>query len=286
MNQDNPSGFHWIVNTTRETFDSDVFERSKEFPVVVDFWAQWCAPCRMLGPILEKLAAEYEGRFVLVKADTDALPEAAMKFQVQSIPAVYGVVDGEVVEFFAGALPEPQVRQWLDRILLAGALLEAGNLESIAPQHAEAKYRQVLEQNPHEANASIGLARVLLAQGKDDEAGSILEQLETRGFLEPEAEKLKASLQLHGKTGADVAACRHAAEQQPEDLPLQLALAEALAGDRQYQEALDICLALVERDRHGIGERARQVMVDIFRVLPEESELAPEYRRKLAMLLY
>jgi putative thioredoxin len=286
MNQESPSASMWIVNTTEETVDADVFERSKEVPVVVDFWAQWCAPCRMLGPILEALATEYEGRFVLVKADTDRMPRAATGFQVQSIPAVYGVVGGEVVDFFSGALPEPQVRQWLDRLLHARELSEAENIESSAPQDAASKYRHVLQQNPNEARASIGLARVLVAQDMIDEAQMILEQLESRGFLEPEAERIKASLQLHGKVGADVSACRRAAQQQPDDLQLQFALAEALAGDSQYQEALDICLTLVERDRQGVGERARQVMVDIFRILPDDSELVPEYRRKLAMLLY
>ena len=286
MNQDSPTPSPWIINATSETFDAGVFQRSKEVPVVVDFWAQWCAPCRLLGPILESLAAEYDGRFVLVKAETDQLPDAATEFQVQSIPAVYGVVGGEVVDFFAGALPEPQVRQWLDRILQSGQLVEAENLEATAPQDAETKYRHVLEQNPNEAKALIGLARVLVAQDMNDEAQTILDQLESRGFLEPEAEKLKASLHLHDKTDADVSACRQAAARQPDDLQLQFALAEALAGDGQYQEALDICLSLVERDRHGIGERARQVMVDVFRVLPDDSELVPDYRRKLAMLLY
>jgi putative thioredoxin len=286
MNGPTPSASKWIVSTTREAFHGDVFERSQEVPVVVDFWAQWCAPCRLLGPMLESLAEEYQGRFVLVKADTDQLPEAAAAFQVQSIPAVFGVVGGEVVDGFAGALPEVQIREWLDRVLLSGRLTEAAQLEADQPQQAEARYRQVLEENPKQASASIGLARVLVSQGKNDEAGAILEQLEARGFLEPEAEAVKASLQLQDNADVDVDACRQAAASAPDDLQLRFTLAEALAGDGQYQEALDICLDLVERDRHGVGERARQVMVDIFRVLPHDSELVPEYRRKLAMLLY
>ena len=286
MSQENPSASPWIVNTTAESFDADVFERSNDVPVLVDFWAEWCAPCRMLGPILERLATEYDGRFVLVKADTEQLPKAAAEFQVQSIPAVYSVVGGEIVDFFMGALPEREIRERIERMLRSGEITRIRDLEASAPAEAEAAYRRMLEQSPGEATASTGLARVLLDQGQVEEARVILDQLESRGFLEPEAETLKASLQLAGKTDVDLAACRKAAEKHPDDLELQLSLAEALAGDEQYQAAMDTCLQLVERDRQGVGEQARQVMLDIFRVLPEGSELVPEYRRRLAMLLY
>jgi putative thioredoxin len=286
MNQEQPTDSPWIVNATPETFDQDVFQRSQQVPVVVDFWAEWCAPCRQLGPILEKLAVQYNGRFVLVKADTERLPTAAAQFQVQSIPAVYGVVGGEIADYFVGALPESQLRERIDRILLTADVKRAMQLEDGAPEQAEAIYRQVLEQAPDATVASIGLARVLLAQDRPDQARAIVETLESRGFLEPEAEQLKAAMQLSGKTDLDVAACRRQAEQHPDDLQAQLALASALAGDGQYPPALEICLSLVERDRQGVGEQARQLMVDVFRVLPADSELTGEYRRKLAMLLY
>lgn len=275
-----------VIDTSNEAFDSDVFERSHDLPVVVDFWAEWCAPCRMLGPILEKLAAEYTGRFVLVRADSDRLQEAAMRFRVQSIPAVFGVVDGEIVDAFAGALPEPQIRMWLDRLLLRACLAQAGRLESAAPAQAEEKYREVLAESPNEAAASIGLARVLLAQDREDEARQMIQQLEGRGFLEPEAEKVKAHLQLRDSSHVDLDSRREAAEADPDNLQVQLDLGEALAGAGQHQEALDILLSLVERDRHGVGESARKMMIDIFRVLPDDSDLVHEYRRKLSTVLY
>jgi putative thioredoxin len=196
------------------------------------------------------------------------------------------VVGGEVVDFFVGALPEREIRERIERMLRSGEITRIRDLEATAPEEAEAAYRQMLEKSPGEATASIGLARVLLDQGQVDEARAILDRLESRGFLEPEAETLKASLQLAGKKEVDLAACRQAAEEHPEDLELQLSLAEALAADGQYQAAMDVCLQLVERDRQGAGEQARQVMLDIFRVLPKGSELVPEYRRKLSMLLY
>jgi len=275
-----------VVDTTAETFERDVLERSFEAPVVVDFWASWCAPCRALGPLLEKFAEQYAGRFVLVKADTDQLQEAAMQFQVQSIPAVFGIVAGQVVDFFAGALPEPQVRAWLERLLQGARLVEAQRLEATDPQQAERIYREILEHQPQDAPAQLGLGRLLVAQQRTDEARAIVAQLESRGFLEPEAEKLKATLQLLDTGNVDLVALRQAAEAEPGNLELRLQLAQALAGKGEYEPAFEICLALVEQDRHGVGERARQAMVDMFRVLPEGSELVSDYRRQLAMLLY
>lgn len=286
MNANQKQSRPWVVNTTAATFNLDVIQRSNEVPVVVDFWAAWCNPCRVLGPTLEKLAEAYAGRFVLVKADTDQLPDVALQFQVQSIPAVFGVVGGEVVDFFAGALPESHVRAWLDRLLQAALLLEAQRCEATDPERAERNYRAVLAEQPDDRNALIGLGRLLEQQGRVDEAKAILQQLESRGFLEPEAEKLRAALDLRDKGNVDVAALRQAADADPGNLQLQLQLAQALAGSGIYQEALEICLTLVERDRPGVGEQARQAMIDVFRVLPEGSSLVNEYRRRLAMLLY
>lgn len=209
-----------------------------------------------------------------------------MQFRVQSIPAVFGVVDGEIVDAFAGALPESQIRVWLDRLLLTSCLAQAGRLESTDPVQAEGKYREVLDGSPNDAAASIGLARVLLAQDREDETRDVIQQLEGRGFLEPEAEKVKAHLQLRDSGNIDVDSRREAAEANPDNLQTQLDLGEALAGSGQHQEALDILLSLVERDRHGVGESARKRMLDVFRVLPDDSELVHEYRRKLSTVLY
>jgi putative thioredoxin len=199
---------------------------------------------------------------------------------------VFGLVGGQVVDSFTGALPPPQIRQWLDRLLAAGDLSAAQRLETEQPAEAEAKYRQIIEQQPNEWAATIGLARVLLAQERPEDAREIIERLERRGFLEPEAEKVKAALAFLNRGGGDAESRRRAADAQPDNLQLQFELAEALAADQRYPEALDICLSLVERDRSGVGETARQLMLDVFRLLPGDSELVRDYRRKLSMLLY
>ncbi len=282
MNAEHPH----VIETTRETFDRDVFEQSRSLPVVVDFWAGWCAPCRMLGPILEQLAEEYAGKFVLVKADTEQMPDAAAAFRVQSIPAVFAVLGGNIVNMFTGVMPEDQIRQWLDQVIAQQALADAQALEEEYPDQAESRYREILASQPQLAVAQIGLARCLLAQQRVEEAQELVAQLESRGFLEPEAEKLKAALAMHDKQGMDVQQIRAAAERDPDDLAKRLELAEALSGAGEFQEALDICLSLVEADRHGVGESVREVMLEIFRVLPDGSELTRDYRRKLSMLLY
>lgn len=276
----------WIVNATAETFQQDAIQRSHEAVVVVDFWAPWCAPCRALGPVLEKLANDFDGKFILVKANTDELPDAAAQFNVQGIPAVYGIVDGEVVDFFSGALPEPQLQAWLEQLISISAVAEARRLEDTAPEAAEARYRALLQQAPSIDELKLGLARSLLNQQRFDDCKELIAELEARGFLEPEAERIKASLELRGIDEDELARHRAAAEANPDDLPLQFQLAAALAGAQHFPEAMDVCLELVQKDRHGVGEKARELMVEILRVLPEDSELTTEYRRKLSISLY
>lgn len=283
---DNASNSPFVIHPTRETFDTDVMQRSQLVPVVIDFWAEWCAPCRMLAPILEKLADEYDGKFILAKVNTEEVPEAAAAFGVQSIPAVFGLIDGSIADTFMGAIPEAQIREWLNRLLNSRDLAEAKALEEHHPEDSEAKYRQVLQQTAGTPEASIGLARVLMSQQKEKEAEEIIAKLESRGFLEPEAQKIRAALQLHQKGDVDIDAARQAAEANPDDLSAQFALAEALAGVEEHQAAMDICLDLIERDRKNMGETARTFMIEVLRALPEDDELVSEYRRKLAMLLY
>jgi putative thioredoxin len=286
MNEPDTNNSRWVVSTNNDTFQADVFDQSRNAVVVVDFWAPWCAPCRALGPILERLAEQYGGRVVLVKANTDEVPEAAAQFNVQGIPAVFAVSGGEVLDGFTGAMPEPQIRVWLDRMLTAHCLGDARDAEASDPVAAEQMYRRLVAENPKITDAHIGLARVLLAQERFDESREVINELERRGFLEPEAQKIKAALDLGQNSSEGLAEHRAAALANPENLELQLKLAESLVGAHQFEESLEICLSLVQRDRKNTGERARKLMIDIFRVLPEDSELTTSYRRKLSMALF
>jgi putative thioredoxin len=276
----------WITNTTDQTFERDVLDVSHERPVVVDFWATWCQPCLYLAPVLEKLAVEFDGKFQLVKAETEQNQAASAQFNVSGIPAVFGVAAGELVDAFQGALPEGQVRGWLERLLLVFEVAAVRKLEEMDATAAAAKYRELIEKLPREWSLQIGLARVLLAQNRADEAQAILAQLESRGFLEPEAQNLKAALDLAGLRGGNIGELEARTAAEPNNLDAQFALAEALAGAGRHEEALQRSLAVVQTQKTGVGEQAKQLMLDIFRVLPADSELMSVYRRKLTSALY
>jgi putative thioredoxin len=280
-----------IINVTDSDFEAQVVEKSNEVPVVVDFWADWCQPCRVLGPVLENLAKECEGRFVLAKANTEQAPRSAAKFRVQSIPAVYGLRDGRVVDGFLGAMPERQIRDWLNRFLPSEAELLVARARSImatCPEEAEVHFRRAAELDPRLAAAPIGLAQLLMDRSREDECRQIIAELESRGFLEPEAERIKAALELKqiGAQSADVAECRTRLAKDPTNTQLQLDLVRALAATSNFTEALPLALSVVHNDRGDLREQARQMMVDIFRLLPADSPDVAEYRRKLSLALY
>lgn len=281
----------WVVEADEASFQQLAVERSRELLVVVDFWAPWCQPCRLLGPILEKLAAEYDGKFLLVKADTEKVPNIAAGFGVQSIPAVYAMRDGQLIDYFVGLLPEGQLRSWIDRQLPSAAeqlVTEARSLEATDAEAAEAKYAEAARLDANLASARIALASLMLGQGRTDEARTMLDELEARGFLEPEAERLKAELHLasSGEAPPDLEALRAAAKNDPQNLGARLALAEALATQRQFEEALETALAIVQTHKKEFAEPARKLMVDIFRLLPDDSPLVTDYRRRLSTALY
>jgi putative thioredoxin len=281
----------WIVETSQPDFQKDVIDRSREVTVVVDFWAAWCQPCRILGPVLERLAQEYEGKFILVKADTDQMPDIAAGLQVRSIPAVFAFRDGEVLDQFIGVLPEADLRAWLESLLPNQAqqlAAEAKRLEQTDPTTAEANYREAITLLPSEASARIGLAKMLLGQDRLDEAREVIDELASAGLLDTEGEHVQAELamRLEARQAGSVEDCRKAVEANPDDLSLQLKLARALAAAGEHQQTMDLCLALIEKDRHGVGEKARELMIHIFHLLGPDSELAGDYRRKLTMVLY
>jgi putative thioredoxin len=280
----------YVIDVTSEAFNQEVIERSSNVPVVVDFWAEWCGPCRLLSPVLEKLAHECDGKFVLAKVDIERSPDVAAQFGVRSIPAVFGVRDGEVFDAFVGVQPEAVLRMWLDGLLPSEAeslASQARTLELTDREAAADKYGQALALAPDLPQVQIGLARIALADGQIDDATARIAALERRGFLEPEAEKLKAelTLRIQAQGAGSVDAARAALAAHPDDLALKFSLAETLAAAGQYADALALCLELVEHDRKGLGEKARQIMLAIFRLLPPGDDLVTEYQRQLSLVL-
>jgi putative thioredoxin len=281
----------WIIDTTTARFEADVIQASSERPIIVDFWAPWCQPCRQLGPILEKLANEYKGRFTLAKVNVDENQEVAAAFGVQSIPYVAAVRDGRLAAEFVGVYPEEKLREWLAPLLPSKAeeLLKKGRaLESSDAKAALAAYREAAELDSKLDAARVALARMLLKLNQDDECRKIIAELESRGYLEPEAEKVKSQLELRAAAAeaGPLDEARKAATAAPHDLSLQLKLADALAVANRHEEALQICLSIVQQDKSALGGEAKNTMLRIFDTLGAGSDLVGIYRRKLATALY
>jgi len=273
------SGQGSVVVGTEQNFEEIALNRSNEIPVVVDFWAEWCAPCRQIAPLLEQICSDSAGQMLLVKVNVEEQPRLAQYFGVQSIPAVFVLRNSQIADHFAGVQPESALRAWLARFLpspVERLLREAGALESSDPS------------GPREDVVRMALARFLLKQHRNSDARSLIEQLEARGFLEPEAQALRDELDLRlaAAQSGGVAQCRSALAAQPGDPVLSLQLADALGATQQFEEALELCLNVVQSCQGESREHARATMVKLFHLLGNEAELARVYRRKLATALY
>jgi putative thioredoxin len=276
-----------VRDADETTFQREVIERSRQVPVVVDFWAAWCGPCRFLGPVLERLAASANGQWELVKVDVDRNPRLAAQYRVQSIPAVKAFRDGRVVDEFIGALPEAQVRAWLARIVPSAAdrLTAEGRAAEERGDRAAAEqaYRAALREDPRHAAAAIGLARVLLARDALDEA----EQVVTPVQSDPAAQRLLARIRFRrAAKSANFAALKGRVEANPRDVAAHYELGLALAGDEAYTAALEHLLEAVRLDRKYANDGARRAMIDIFNLLGDEDPRTQEYRRRLATVLF
>ena len=280
-----------VYDVTAATFQTDVVEASRSEPVVVDFWAAWCGPCRTLGPILERLAQEENSGFRLAKVDTQAEPDLAAGFGVSSIPHVAAVRDGQIISEFVGLRSEAELRTWLSGLRpspTAKLLADGRGVEASDPAAAEALYRQALALEPSSETVQIALAGALVQLDRLEEARSIITALAARGFLEPEAQHVQSLLDLRtaAAEAGGVEQARRTVAENPGDWQAKIALADALAVAGSPQEALDILLDVIQGDRAGYGDRARASMVQIFELLGHGNPLATEYRRKLATALY
>lgn len=281
----------WIFDVSTQEFEQAVIERSKEVPVIVDFWAPWCAPCRELTPLLERVVRELQGSVLLAKVNIDENPDVAGWFGVQSIPHVFLIKGAQAIDQIMGVMPEGQLKEWLQRHLpspLERKFIQAQAAEQTSLGEAETLYREILEEQPQAEPVQIGLARVLVAQHRDAESREIITQLERRGFLEPEAKVILAELDLRAAAleAGGVGEARAAVAASPENHELKLKLADALAASHQYPEALDLCLELIRDHKATLGEQAKSTMVQIFQVIGNQSELVQQYRRKLATAYY
>lgn len=281
----------WIIDVTEENFETEVLQKSQQIPIIIDFWAPWCGPCQQLAPLLEQIVNEFQGKVQLAKVNIDEQQGLAAAFRVQSIPTVFALLNGQPVDQFQGILPEESLREWITRLVPSPVdmLLQEGQiLEETDPAAAEAKYREAADLEPKNDTLQLRLAAVLAKQSRFDECGKIIEELEKRGFLEPEAEQIKSQLELQAaaEEAGGVEEARKALEADPDNAALKIALADALAIANKHEEALELCLGIIAEDKAGAGVEAKATMLRIFDLLGPQSALTSAYRRKLATLLY
>ena len=286
-----------VIDVTEANFQQEVIQRSMTTPVVVDFWADWCGPCKALTPILEELAASANGAFVLAKLDTEKNPRIAQYFRIQSIPNVKAIFQGRLVDEFTGVLPRPQIVEWLAKIIGEDALTdeeldpieEARELlEAGEQQDAFTILNALLQQHPGHPDASIMLAREAMKQGNKDGARALLDQI--------------ASTDLTAEHQSDISAIRFMLDITPPTRSRQeleeaiatssldhearheLAMTHLLQGD--FEQALDQLLNIVIRDREWEDDHARKTMVKIFEVMGLQSPETRAWQKKLGRAMY
>jgi putative thioredoxin len=271
----------YLFDVEEADFPSRVLERSAEVPVVVDFWAEWCGPCRTLGPMLEQAVARREGAVELAKVDVDRNQGLAQTYRVQGIPTVLGIRDGQVAAQFTGAVSAAQLETFLDDLLPTPADEAVARARTLPPEQAEAELRHALELDPGHREAAIGLAELVLAADDPEHALELIRPHRP----DPAAEAVATRAQLASGAGGDVARLRAAVEDGRADGDTHLALGRALAADGAYPEAIDALLAAVELGGHA-REPAREQLVALFNVLGEDDEHVRTARPRLARALF
>ncbi|MFL0810670.1 MAG: thioredoxin [Agarilytica sp.] len=280
-----------IVDVTLENAQSQLIEESFQRPVVIDFWASWCEPCKQLMPVLEKLADEYDGQFLLAKVDSDELQMVASQFGVRSLPTVMVMKDGQPVDGFTGVQPEPQIREILDKYLpkpyelklkQAQELVSKEQFETAMPVAKEA-----YELSEKQASAAVLYARIQTKMRRFSEAEALLAEVKLADQDEI-FEQVKAELELaqEAQKTPELQALEAQLKAQPEDSDIAFQLAVQYSQNDYHQESLEILFGLISKDLNVKDGEAKKVYLDILAVLGKGDPVAAKYQRKLYTLLY
>ena len=282
-----------IKDSTDASFMADVIEASRVQPVIVDFWATWCGPCKQLGPALEKAVVAAKGAVKLVKVDVDKNPAIASQLRVQSIPTVYAFVDGQPVDGFMGAVPDSQLKSFIDRLTGPAA---PSDLDAVLAMAAESlqlgdvggaaqAFAQALQLDPENLKAIAGLARCYLTGGDPERAREVV-AMAPPGAKDAELDGVRAALALADEAPSDLAPFEQRLAKDAADHDARLELAKALAGRGQLDEAADQLLRIIEIDRDWNDGAARAQLLKVFEAAGPGSETARRGRRRLSSILF
>jgi len=288
-----------IIDGSDATFMADVIEASQTVPVIVDFWATWCGPCRQLGPAIEKVVGEQNGKVKLVKIDVDKNPMVAGQLRVQSIPTVYAFAGGRPVDGFMGAKPESELRQFIEKLIASAGLggddgapsvedalaLAVQSMEQGDVAGAMEAYSFVLEQEPQNEKALAGVAKLYMKVGQPDQAKAFLDQAPAES-KDADILSLRAALELAEGAPVDVAALKARLTADPADHEARYDLARGLAGQGELSVAIDELLAIIKSAPDWENNKAREYLFKIFSAAGMMSDITKAGRRKLSTLLF